>query len=430
MSNFKPEITNIHNEKGEVRFTLSGSDTYGLDKSMANAIRRTLLTDIPTVAFRIDENISNKDIKINTNTGSLHNELLLQRLGLIPIYISPNNYMKNYLFKLKVQSDDIKRFNFITAKDFEIYKLKPELQKRIESISTEENLTELDELLNSNNYENYDLNNPISEKEKESIFRPYVFKRDKSKNYCLITELKNTNSKNFKQEIDLYGIPSLSTAEENSRFQAVSCSTYSFTIDNNLVQKVWSDKVSLEKYTPEQEKEKYQQFYLEESERYYYRDSDNEPYKYDFRIKSCHYMNEKDLLTTSIQILIDRLDNLKSSFVHLLQDKESSISVDKINDILYHYSINNEGHTIGNLLQSHIVRRCLSDDCILSFCGYKKTHPLENIIKLIVSINPNHKIMEDTEQNKFQKITIFLMEEIEIIKSEFKILIKEFENSF
>ena len=85
--------------------------------------------------------------------------------------------------------------------------------------------------------------------------------------------------------------------------------------------------------------------------------------------------------------------------------------------------------TIGNLLQSHIVRRCLSDDCILSFCGYKKTHPLENIIKLIVTINPNHKIMEDTEQNKFQKVTIFLMEQIEDIKSDFKTLMKECENS-
>jgi DNA-directed RNA polymerase subunit L len=429
MSSFKPELTNIRTENSELRFTLSGSEGYGLDKSMANAIRRTLLTDIPTVAFRIDENVSNKDIKINTNTGSLHNELLLQRIGLLPIYLNPNSYMKNYLFKLKVQSDDVKRFSFITAENFEIYPLKPELQKRVDSILTEENLSELDEILNSNNYENYDLNNPISEKEKEKIFRPYVFKRNKSKNYCLITELKNTNSEQYKQEIDLYGTPSLSTAEENSRFQAVSCSTYSFTIDENLVKKVWSDKVSLEKYTPEEEKDKFHKFYLEESERYYYRDSENEPYKYNFHIKSCHYMNEKDLLISSMQILIDRLDNLKSSFVNLLQDKESCISVDKMNDILYHYSINNEGHTIGNLIQSHIVRRCISEECVLSFCGYKKTHPLENIIKLIVSINPNHKIIEETEQNKFQKITIFLMEEIETIKSDFKVLIKECEKS-
>ena len=65
MSKFQPNITNIHFEKGEFRFNLSGTETYGLDKSFMNAIRRVLLTDIPTVAFRGDEN-KEKDITINT----------------------------------------------------------------------------------------------------------------------------------------------------------------------------------------------------------------------------------------------------------------------------------------------------------------------------------------------------------------------------
>ena len=84
-----------HFEKGEFRFNLSGTETYGLDKSFMNAIRRVLLTDIPTVAFRVDEN-KEKDITINTNSGSIHNEILIQRIGLLPLYINPDNYTKNY----------------------------------------------------------------------------------------------------------------------------------------------------------------------------------------------------------------------------------------------------------------------------------------------------------------------------------------------
>ena len=430
MSKFKPDITNVQYEKGQLTFTLSGSETYGLDKSVANAIRRTLLTDIPTVGFRIDENVKNKDIKINTNTGSLHNELLLQRIGLIPIYLDPDKYMKNYLFKLSVQSDDKKQYKFITAQDFQLYQLKSDLKKRIDSLATEENMVELDEILNSNNYENYDLDNPLSDKEKDKILRPFIFKRNNSKNYCLITELKNTNSPEFKQEIDLYGIPSLSTAEENARYQAVSCSTYSFVKDETLIQKIWSDRVNKEKYTPEQIESYYSKFILEESERYYHRDNENESYKYNFSIKSVHYKKESDLLIMSLRILIDKLDNLKESFVKLLQDKETSISVNKVNEIIYHYLINNEGHTLGNLLQSHIVRRCIDDQSIISFCGYLKTHPLENIIKLIITINPDHKIMKENEQNKFHKVTVFLMEELEEIKKELKLIIKECENVF
>ena len=52
---FEPTISNVEFNNGELQFILSGSDNYGFDKSLANAIRRTLLTDIPTVGFKINE---------------------------------------------------------------------------------------------------------------------------------------------------------------------------------------------------------------------------------------------------------------------------------------------------------------------------------------------------------------------------------------
>ena len=48
---FKPKISDIENTNGELRFNLSGDDDYGFDKSLVNALRRVLLTDIPTVGF-------------------------------------------------------------------------------------------------------------------------------------------------------------------------------------------------------------------------------------------------------------------------------------------------------------------------------------------------------------------------------------------
>tara|TARA_B100001287_G_C22680556_1_gene530108 strand:- start:1675 stop:2961 length:1287 start_codon:yes stop_codon:yes gene_type:complete len=428
MSKFQPSISNVHFENGQVIFTLSGTETYGLDKSFVNAIRRTLLTDIPSVAFRTDEN-KEKDITINTNTGSLHNELLLQRIGLLPLYINPDNYTKNYLFKLSVKHDTTKPFKFVTAEDFQIYPLLPEVLKKIRNFKESER-DDLEKLLTTNVYQNYDYNKPLSDKEKEKIFRPFYFEKNKSKNYCLITELKNTNTDEYVEELDLYGIPSLSTAEENSRHQAVSCATYSYVKDDKLISKLWSDMVKKNDYTKEEEEKEYKKFILENSERYYHRDFNNEPYKYNFHIKSCHYKTEIELFINAINIIIEKLDNLKENFISLLKDKDSNIRVEKKNEILYHLYINNEGHTIGNLLQSHIVRRSIDKDSILSFCGYKKIHPLENIIKLIVSINPEHKIMKDTEQNKYQKTIGFIMDQIDLIKEDFKILKKECEKSF
>ena len=82
------EITNVQHDKGALEFVLSGSREYGLDKSVANAIRRTLLNDIPTVAFEVDEGVD-QDITMVKNDTALHNEMMMQRIGLVPLYLNP-----------------------------------------------------------------------------------------------------------------------------------------------------------------------------------------------------------------------------------------------------------------------------------------------------------------------------------------------------
>lgn len=420
MSMFEPEIYDVKMENDELCFKIGGEDKYGLDKSVINSIRRTLLNDIPSIAFRSSEN-TKKDITIVENSGQLHNEMLLQRLSLIPLYINPNSYMKNYLFELKVEYDNNDVFKFITANDFSIYPLKSEIQKRIDNID-EEIDEELDKLLNSNNYENYDLKNPLSQKKKDEILRPFEFRG--KKNYCLITELKNTNDIDLKQGIHLYGVPSLSTGKENAIFQPVSCATYSFLKDDDLISHIVQERIKIEKIDEEDQEKFTQKLLLAESEKYYYRDSHNECNKYNFRIKSKHYEDANSLFKVSIQLLQEKLDYLKVSFLKLLQNKETCISGEKINDYVYNFMIYNEGHTMGNLIQSHIARRCLDDDSILQFIAYKKPHPLEESIKLIVTINPSHKISKDNDLRKYQGIVNFLIEELEKIKQDFKILYK------
>ena len=416
MSSFNPEIYDVKVENEELCFKIGGDDKYGLDKSVLNAIRRTILNDIPSIAFRCAEN-TKKDITIVENSGQLHNEMILQRLSLLPLYINPNSYVKNYMFELNVEHDNKDIFKFITSNDFIIYPLKSEIQSRIDNLDDDDNDEELDKLLNSNNYENYDLNNPLSQKKKDEILRPFFFRN--KKNYCLITELKNTNDNELKQKIHLYGFPSLSTGKENAVFQSVSCATYSFLKDDDLINHIVQERIKIEKIE-EEEKEKFtQKLLLAESEKYYFRDSTNECNKYNFRIKSLHYEDSGSLFKLSLNLLQDKLDYLKVSFLKLLQNKETCISGEKVNFMIY-----NEDHTMGNLIQSHIARRCLDDKSLLQFIAYKKPHPLEESIRLIVTINPSHKISKDNDLRKYQGIVNFLIEELEKIKQEFKILYK------
>jgi DNA-directed RNA polymerase subunit L len=428
MSKFKPSISDINVVNKELHFVLSGDEKYGLDKSIVNGIRRTLLNDIPSIAFKTEETIPKKDITVVTNTGQLHNEMLLQRVSLLPLYINPDNYMKNYLFELKVKHDNSEMYTFVTANDFQIYPLKSDIQGKISSLDEDDDPEEIVTLLDTNDIENYDLKNPISQKQKDSILRPFDFRN--KKNYCLITELKNTHDVDLSQEIHLYGVPSLSTGKDNARFQPVSCATYSFSKDESLIATIVKERIKLEKIEEEKIESFTQKLLLSESEKYYHRDSENESFKYDFKIKSVHQLTSPELFIKAISILIDKLDYLKLSFLKLLQDKESCISVDKINDYVYHYMVYDEGHTMGNIIQSHIVRRCIDENCILLMCAYKKPHPLEESMKLIVSLNPSHKVIKENEQRKYQTITNFFIEELEVIKQELKSLMKVAEDSF
>ena len=77
-----PLIQTIMENGDTLTFTLSG-----VNVSLANAIRRTLLSDIPIVVFRTSPYESNK-ANITINTTRLNNEILKQRLSCIPIHIT------------------------------------------------------------------------------------------------------------------------------------------------------------------------------------------------------------------------------------------------------------------------------------------------------------------------------------------------------
>ena len=55
MTSFSVTIEPKESNTASLEFTLNGNDEYGLDKSIVNSLRRILLSEIPCVAFRNDE---------------------------------------------------------------------------------------------------------------------------------------------------------------------------------------------------------------------------------------------------------------------------------------------------------------------------------------------------------------------------------------
>ena len=131
---FTPKYSDIRVENSELRFVLSGDKEYGFDKSLVNAIRRILLTDIPTVGFKLTQTGVNNDLVMPTNNSSLHNEMLLHRISFMPLYLDPVNYMRNHLFECKMIHDGKDPFKFVTMNDVQIYPLKSGFIERLEKL--------------------------------------------------------------------------------------------------------------------------------------------------------------------------------------------------------------------------------------------------------------------------------------------------------
>ena len=116
----EPVVKNLSDDANALYFTLQG-----VEVSIANALRRTILSDIPTVVIETDTYEKNQ-CNILTNTGRLHNEILKQRLSCIPIHSTvlrdtedekslPGNYQ--LVVDVKNETDNIM---YVTTEHFKL----------------------------------------------------------------------------------------------------------------------------------------------------------------------------------------------------------------------------------------------------------------------------------------------------------------------
>ena len=119
----KPIIANYNNNK-EQQFTFT---LESCDVSIANAIRRIILSDINQYVFKTFPHAENR-ANFTVNTARLHNEVLKQRLGCIPIHHLhtidgfQNDY-KNYVVEVDVKNDT-DTIRYVTTEDFKVKKAK------------------------------------------------------------------------------------------------------------------------------------------------------------------------------------------------------------------------------------------------------------------------------------------------------------------
>ena len=329
---------NSNSDKDEtLLFTLSG-----VNVSLANAIRRTILSDIPSVVFKTAPYEENKT-NIIANTTRLNNEILKQRLSCIPIHIKNTDDfpLKNYILEVNVENITDTTM-YVTTKDF-----------IIKDVVT---------------------GKPISESKNREIFPA----NDYTGYYIDFARLRPRVSDELPGEkINLTCEFSISTAKVDGMFNAVSTCSYGFTVDtvaqDSILEKykqTWKDEGKNEKEIKFEEKN----WKLLDGLRVTKKDS------FDFTIQTIGVYSNYELLNKACEILIGKLEDIDT----LIEKDE--LTIDKsINTMANSFDIilENEDYTIGKVLEYFLYTKYYETK-IMTFCGFKKMHPhdSESIIRV------------------------------------------------
>jgi DNA-directed RNA polymerase subunit L len=342
-------INAINENNGELSFTLSGVDT-----SVANAIRRTIMSDIQTIVFRTfgEEN----NVAFTANTGRLNNEILSQRLGCIPIYVLPNDDeytandgLKDLLVVVNEENTtDIVRV--ITTKDF-----------KIKRISTDEFL---------------------SEEKCRDFFKPFIAPNGKEY-FIEFCRLRPRISDEIPGEKLAFTCPfSYGMASENNMYNIVGTCAYGCTVDDARAEGVLAiQKQEWQKAGLVVEREATNWELLEKKRIIV-------PNSFDFIIGTLGPIPNG-------LIMVVACGRLKRRFEEIIQTIDNdSMQSEMINDLSVDYTLENNDYTVGCVLNHLLFTNYFTKEKTLEYCGFKKIHPHDthSIIRMMFKDRDDNSI--------------------------------------
>ena len=412
-----PTISTYNNNKEEqLTFTLENCNV-----SIANAIRRIVMSDINTYVFKTFPHAENR-ANFTVNTTRLHNELLKQRLGCIPIHHVhtiegfQNDY-KNYVVEVDVknESDTIR---YVTTEDFKV--------KRAKNIEKSGGSHDDDDVV----YEY------LPESTVRKIFPPDSV----SGEYIEFARLLPKLSSNVPcgEALAFTCTIEISNAKFDGMYNVAHTCAYNCTPDEKEIEKQWKvkEKGLREGFESgsasahasgstltEQLASAKKNWELLEAQRIFVKDS------FDFVIETVGVYTNSQLVTKSCDIMIKKCEKLLADMEHSSSSEsggtESKIGIKNIiepaNEITtmknaFCINLIGEDYTLGKAIEFLLFSNYYDKpDGIVSFCGFKKPHPHALDSFIIVAFK------EETDFSRVQEhVSKVVSECISIFKSLFE----------
>ena len=320
-------ITSPHDDE-KLTFTLSG-----VNVSIANAIRRILLSEIPMVVFRVSPNDKNK-CNVLANTCGLHNEIVKHRLSCIPIHITKleNFPLKNYIMELNV-TNNTDTSMYVTSKDFKI------------------------KTIDSGAY--------LDEEEIRQIFPS----NSNTGDYIDFVRLKARPTEEIVgKTINLTCEFDVGIAKEDSAYNATATCAYGNTIDVGkqtaqlqILKHTWTQEGKNVKEVKFEE----DNWLLLEGKRIFTSNS------FDFIVETVGVYTNTNLVAIACKIMMNKLENLDQ----LINDDAVEIKHgDSTMVNCYDIILVHEDYTVGKVIEYLLNEHYFKTET-LTFCGFKMLHP-------------------------------------------------------
>lgn len=329
--------------------------------TVANTIRRQVLAAVPSVGFKTEPPEAS-DIHIEVNTTPLVNEMLMHRIGMIPIAVRDPAAFKPEEHEFRINIENVGRTPVnVTASDFVVVRRpldgSPEIQL------------------------------PTAE-----FFPPDPI----TKETALITVLRpQYNMDTPPEKLVIRAMASVGTGRQNMRYSTVSQCSYEYTQDpdpskRNALFLSWlatSKKVlDPSKVSPERIGELQREFDTLEVQRCYLQNEKGEPYDFNFHVESVGVFSVGEIIQKALVSCVD----LVTPYTALDVELPANVTINKAAHRMaggFEVVFQNEEHTLGNLVQTYLIERHVEGTEMprLAYAGYKVPHPLRQEMVLLVA---------------------------------------------
>lgn len=345
-------VKNFEDEEG-LHFALKD-----VHVSVANAIRRTMLSDIPILAIRTENSVINK-CTITNNTSRFHNEIVKQRLSCIPIHFSDvkdfPTFAAKYRLVVDVKNENMHELRWVTTDDFQI--------------------------------QDKDSEQYIDKSELLKLF-PHDMITNQPIDFLRLRPQMGMNSQG--EAIKLTADFSVSNAKENGMFNVVSNCAFHNVIDAEKREEVWAQQLQVLKDENNSEEEiefARKNFNCLDAQRCFKTDENEEANEFEFIVKSIGIYNHYNIAFYACDILEQKCkrfsEDVKSGIVPLHASNLSrdlgytSVTVSSIDNSL-DVILEEEDFTLGYLIEHYLYTMFYMDKDLeneMTFIGFKKYHP-------------------------------------------------------